>query len=136
MGNASRAVRSGPIPRLPRSRSRPVPTVFAGSSCAAIKMIPPRPLARLRKVPSGPPSRQPDKRSIPTTNYQLLTTNFPAINYQLSNYQLIMITKEQLTERAQLVRLHEANCQILFPTAIESGFRVAIMKKIAQELGL
>ena len=47
-----------------------------------------------------------------------------------------MITKEQLTERAQLVRLHEANCQILFPTAIESGFRVAIMKKIAQELGL
>jgi hypothetical protein len=46
------------------------------------------------------------------------------------------LTKEQLTERAQLVRLHEANCAIPFPTVSEAAFRVAIMKKIAQDLGL
>jgi hypothetical protein len=47
-----------------------------------------------------------------------------------------MITKEQLTERSQLVRLHEANCAILFPTAEEAAFRLAIMKKLAHELSL
>ena len=47
-----------------------------------------------------------------------------------------MITKEQLQERAQLVRIHEANCGILFPTRDETGFRLAIMKRIARDLSL
>ena len=47
-----------------------------------------------------------------------------------------MITKEELQERAQLVRIHEANCAIEHPTAIESGFRIAIMKKLAAEFSL
>jgi hypothetical protein len=47
-----------------------------------------------------------------------------------------MITKEQLTERAQLVRIHEANCNIPFPTPAEVAFRLAIMKKLAQDLAL
>ncbi len=47
-----------------------------------------------------------------------------------------MITKEQLQERAQLVRIHEANCGILFPSGDEVNFRLAIMKKLAQDLGL
>ena len=47
-----------------------------------------------------------------------------------------MITKEELQERAQLVRIHEANCAILFPTRDENGFRLAIMKRIARDLGL
>ena len=42
-----------------------------------------------------------------------------------------MLTKEQLQERALLVRIHEANCSILFPTPLEQNFRVAIMKKLA-----
>jgi hypothetical protein len=42
-----------------------------------------------------------------------------------------MLTKEQLQERALLVRIHEANCQVLFPSAVEQNFRVAIMKKLA-----
>ncbi len=42
-----------------------------------------------------------------------------------------MLTKEQLQERALLVRIHEANCGILFPTPLEENFRVAIMKKLA-----
>lgn len=45
-------------------------------------------------------------------------------------------TKEELTERAQLVRIHEANCAIDFPTPDEIKFRFAIMKKLAQALGL
>jgi hypothetical protein len=45
-------------------------------------------------------------------------------------------TKEHLTERAQLVRIHEANCHIPYPTPIESNFRLAIMKKLAAEYGL
>jgi len=40
-------------------------------------------------------------------------------------------TKEELQERAQLVRIHEANCQIEHPTPDEVNFRLAIMKKIA-----
>ena len=47
-----------------------------------------------------------------------------------------MFTKEELQGRAQLVRIHEANCGILFPSAEETGFRLAIMKKLAQDLGL
>lgn len=47
-----------------------------------------------------------------------------------------MLTKEQLQERAQLVRIHEANCQIEHPGAIELGFRLAIMKKLAAEYQL
>jgi hypothetical protein len=45
-------------------------------------------------------------------------------------------TKEQLQERAQLVRVHEANCAIQYPTPAESNFRLAIMKKLAVEYGL
>ncbi len=48
----------------------------------------------------------------------------------------LMMTKELLQERAQLVRIHEANCGILFPTGDEVNFRLAIMKKLAQDLGL
>jgi hypothetical protein len=46
------------------------------------------------------------------------------------------ITKEQLQERAQLVRVHEANCHIEHPTPMELNFRVAILKKLALEFGL
>jgi hypothetical protein len=46
------------------------------------------------------------------------------------------MTKEQLQERAQLVRIHEANCQIEYPTRDEANFRLAIMKKIGLEFGL
>ena len=45
-------------------------------------------------------------------------------------------TKEELQERAQLVRIHEANCHIPYPTVIEANFRLAIMKKLAAEYGL
>jgi hypothetical protein len=47
-----------------------------------------------------------------------------------------MPTKEQLQERAQLVRIHEANCQIEHPSVMELNFRLAIMKKLAAEYGL
>ena len=47
-----------------------------------------------------------------------------------------MITKEQLQERAQLVRIHEANCAIEHPTETELAFRLAIMKKLAAEYQL
>ena len=47
-----------------------------------------------------------------------------------------MLTKEQLSERAQLVRIHEANCHIPYPSPIESNFRLAIMKKLAAEYAL
>jgi hypothetical protein len=45
-------------------------------------------------------------------------------------------TKEQLSARAQLVRIHEANCHIPYPTPVESNFRLAIMKKLAAEYSL
>jgi hypothetical protein len=48
----------------------------------------------------------------------------------------IMFTKEELQHRAQLVRVHEANCQIEFPTADESNFRIAIMKQLGRDFGL
>lgn len=35
-----------------------------------------------------------------------------------------------------LVRIHEANCSIDYPNEIEQNFRIAIMKKLGQELGL
>ena len=46
-----------------------------------------------------------------------------------------MLTKEQLQERTQLVRIHEANCNLEFPTPSEANFRVAIMEKLATEFG-
>lgn len=45
-------------------------------------------------------------------------------------------TKDELTERAQLVRVHEANCKIEYPTAEESNFRIAVMKKLGVSWGL
>jgi len=47
-----------------------------------------------------------------------------------------MMSKEQLQERALLVRIHEANCNIPFPTPNELGFRIAIMKRLAEGLSL
>ncbi len=47
-----------------------------------------------------------------------------------------MTTKEELQERAQLVRIHEANCKIEYPTAEEANFRIAIMKQLGREFGL
>jgi hypothetical protein len=49
---------------------------------------------------------------------------------------MTMNTKEALQERAQLVRIHEANCGIDFPTPEEAAFRLAIMKRLGMELGL
>ncbi len=46
------------------------------------------------------------------------------------------MTKEQLQERALLVRIHEANCVIQFPTPTELAFRIAIMKKIGINVDL
>ena len=46
------------------------------------------------------------------------------------------ITKEELQERAQLVRIHEANCQIDHPTEAELNFRLAIMKKLGEQYAL
>ncbi|OAM89310.1 hypothetical protein OH491_13705 [Termitidicoccus mucosus] len=46
------------------------------------------------------------------------------------------LTKEELSERAQLVRIHEANCKIEYPTADELNFRLAIMKKLASGMQL
>ena len=45
-------------------------------------------------------------------------------------------TKEQLQERAQLVRIHEANCRIEYPTPEEANFRLAVMKALGLDLGL
>lgn len=47
-----------------------------------------------------------------------------------------MPTKEELQERAQLVRIHEANCKIEYPTRDEANFRIAIMKKLGLEFSL
>ena len=47
-----------------------------------------------------------------------------------------MKTKEELQERAQLVRALEASCSILYPTPQEANFRLAIMKRLALDLGL
>jgi hypothetical protein len=45
-------------------------------------------------------------------------------------------TKEELQERAQLVRIHEANCKIDYPSKDELNFRLAIMKSLGTALGL
>lgn len=37
---------------------------------------------------------------------------------------------------AELVRVHEANCQIDFANADEQNFRIAMMKYIGRRLGL
>ncbi len=47
-----------------------------------------------------------------------------------------MLTKEQLQERAQLIRIHEANCAIEYPTPEEANFRLAIMKQLGREFAL
>jgi hypothetical protein len=44
--------------------------------------------------------------------------------------------KEELQERAQLVRIHEANCKIEYPSPEELNFRLAIMKKLGMTIGL
>jgi hypothetical protein len=46
------------------------------------------------------------------------------------------VTKEELQERAQLVRIHEANCKIEYPSPDELNYRIAIMKKLGLLLGL
>lgn len=46
------------------------------------------------------------------------------------------MTKDQLQERAQLVRIHEANCKIEYPTRDEANFRLAIMKKLGLQFAL
>ncbi len=46
------------------------------------------------------------------------------------------MSKEELQERAQLVRIHEANCHIEYPTPEEANFRIAIMKQLGREFGL
>ena len=45
-------------------------------------------------------------------------------------------TKEELTDRAQLVRIFEASCAIKFPTADEVAFRRSVMIKLGLGLGL
>ncbi len=45
-------------------------------------------------------------------------------------------TKEELQERAQLVRIHEANCKLEYPTRDEANFRLAIMKKLGLQFAL
>ena len=47
-----------------------------------------------------------------------------------------MNTKEELQERAQLVRIHEANCRIEYPTKDEANFRLAIMKRLGLQFAL
>jgi hypothetical protein len=47
-----------------------------------------------------------------------------------------MCNKQELQERAQLVRIHEANCQIDYPSPEEANFRIAIMKQLGREFGL
>jgi hypothetical protein len=45
-------------------------------------------------------------------------------------------TKEELQERAQLVRIHAANCRIEYPSKDEANFRLAIMKWIGLQFAL
>jgi hypothetical protein len=47
-----------------------------------------------------------------------------------------MTTKEELQVRAQLVRIHEANCEIEYPTKDEANFRIAVMKQLGREFAL
>ncbi len=41
-------------------------------------------------------------------------------------------TKEELQERAQLIRAHESNCKIEHPSEHELNFRLAVMKKLGE----
>lgn len=45
-------------------------------------------------------------------------------------------SKEELQERAQLVRVHEANCHIEHPSPDEANFRIAVMKQIGVAFAL
>lgn len=45
-------------------------------------------------------------------------------------------TKEELQERAQLVRMYEASCSIHFPTELDIRFRKSLMYKLASEYQL
>lgn len=45
-------------------------------------------------------------------------------------------TKEELQERAQLIRIHEGNCRLVYPSVDDANFRIAIMKKIGFAFGL
>ena len=47
-----------------------------------------------------------------------------------------IITKEELQERAQLVRVWEAACGLEYPTKDEANFRIAVAKKLATYYGL
>jgi len=46
------------------------------------------------------------------------------------------VSKEELQERAQILRAHEANCKIEYPTPDEANFRVAVMKRLGVAFGL
>ena len=46
------------------------------------------------------------------------------------------IAKEELQARAQLVRIHEANCHLEYPTPDEANFRIAVMKQLGLRFGL
>jgi len=46
------------------------------------------------------------------------------------------LSKEQLQERAQLVRVWEAACKIEHPTPDELNFRIACAKQIGMAFGL
>ncbi|MDR2982336.1 MAG: hypothetical protein LBV12_08840 [Puniceicoccales bacterium] len=47
-----------------------------------------------------------------------------------------MATKEELMERAQLVRLYEASCDIEHPTEEDLRFRQSLHWKLGEALGL
>jgi hypothetical protein len=46
------------------------------------------------------------------------------------------LSKEQLQERAQLIRMYEAACSIAHPDDEDKRFRCAVMRKIGLEYGL
>lgn len=46
------------------------------------------------------------------------------------------LTKEQLQERAQLIRIYEASCSIEHPNEDELLFRRSVMLKLGVEYGL
>ena len=46
------------------------------------------------------------------------------------------MTKEKIQSRTHLVRIHEANCKIEFPTPDEANFRIAVMKKLGRDFAL
>lgn len=46
------------------------------------------------------------------------------------------LSKEELQERAQLIRIHEANCKIDYPTPEELNFRIAVAKQLGLALKL